>query len=136
LFGGATKTAKAVDVNVGEEQRPEAETEDRALSRVKATQTLATVAMEKLSGPEAKGIQALATEQPRTISGPTVAKVAGRPGAVTNAPQTNVEINVKASPGMNEEKLSKAVARETEKVIDRKNREAMKALVPAVAGVR
>jgi hypothetical protein len=63
-----------------------------------------------------------------------------RPGVgqgpmVTNAPKTNVQIDVKASPGMDEEKLAQATAREVSKVIDKQNRSAMNALVPSLAGV-
>jgi hypothetical protein len=105
LFGGAGKALKVTAID----------------------ETIVKGAKQAVGGVQAPGT--LAGGMARARPG------AGKPVGVTNAPETNVQVDVKATPGMNEERLGQSVAREVSKVIDKQNRAAINALVPARAGV-
>jgi hypothetical protein len=64
---------------------------------------------------------------PRTVGPVTTSS------SIFNQQKTNVQVDIKATPGMSEERLGKAAASEIDKVLDKRNRSAMQALAPQKA---
>lgn len=141
IFGIVTKPLKRVSSFVsslfgGEETEVKIKTVEETV--VEGTKRIPKDTRSLVEGAKQITERVRGPEESRALAG-GIAKArpsVGREVAVTNAPSTSVQIDVKATPGMNEEKLAQVTAREVSKVIDTKNREAMNALVPAVAGVR
>lgn len=69
------------------------------------------------------------------LAGPIKAKpgTGARPTVVDN--KTDVKIDIKGSPGMDEGKLAQEVGRQVGKVLDKQNRAAIQALTPTVSGL-
>jgi len=80
----------------------------------------------------ARGLGNVATAGPAAMATPLASASPSRSGNIFS-PQTSVGVNVTAAPGMNEERLAQAVARQVENAIESQNRMAIQALSPAAA---
>ena len=80
----------------------------------------------------ARGLGNVATAGSAAMAAPLASAAPSRSGNVFS-PQTSVGVNVTATPGMNEERLAQAVARQVENAIESQNRMAIQALSPAAA---
>lgn len=83
----------------------------------------------------ARGMANVAQAGPVAFAPPSVQMTPAR-GPVTIAPQTKVEVQVNATPGMDEAKLAQQVAKQVENAIESQNRLAIQALTPAAAAAR
>jgi len=82
----------------------------------------------------AKEAMSIAARPGATLAAPAVYPMAGRGGGIVNQPSTKIDVRVQAAPGMSEEVLAGAVARQVAAATERENRATMRALVPAAAG--
>jgi hypothetical protein len=83
----------------------------------------------------ARGISNVAQAGP-TAFAPSYVQATPARGPISIAPQTKVDVQVAAAPGMNEAQLAQQVAKQVEAAIETQNRLAIQSLTPAAAGAR